>query len=303
MTSAESFPSPRHARWQAVSLAGRVWRVLLAEVTSYSLTLALELRTPASSTDPQDGLRFGILRLRRDGGVDAAGGLTAQWLPLVAPSGVDERWLGLQAVAADCVLLHGYQDPKRPNHLGLWAYALVDGQLRWGQPALSYFRAAGPGELWCTDTRPLHRPCVRVSLRSGEVLGPVPDSELQTPPQVLAASPAIELPHRIASDDPAHAAWAAQIRQATGHAPLHELHLLPLPQAVVVVYHTADAGPLARLSQWLLHWPLAGPPHTPIALATGQTHLGYDSLWHCAGWTLALGTAGLWALPPAVAGI
>lgn len=62
----------------------------------------------------------------------------------------DSWFAGMETVVGDRVYLHGYLDPKLPEHAGVYALNLSDGQLLWYHPDLAFYHA-GPDTVWVYD--------------------------------------------------------------------------------------------------------------------------------------------------------
>lgn len=62
----------------------------------------------------------------------------------------DSWFAGIETVVGDRVYLHGYLDPKLPEHAGVYALNVSDGQLVWYHPDLAFYHA-GLSSVWMYD--------------------------------------------------------------------------------------------------------------------------------------------------------
>jgi len=219
---------------QILRLPSPVWRTLFDETGT---VLAIETRDSQTRA-----AAFKLLHLA---------GFRPVSLQLTG-EGAQATLVGMEAVTQGVLLIHGYADPSRPGHMGLWAYHCADGKLLWQGPQLRFARVLPDGIL-CTDTQSLVQPLLLVEPQTGRILRTVQPGEhtyLERQRQAyahemetLAAFPAVRT-----EADVEFEAWSRRVQALSGRRCLLQIDGLAVgPYEIYTYYEPTTGGYALRL--------------------------------------------------------
>ncbi|HEX8549688.1 MAG TPA: DUF4905 domain-containing protein [Cytophagaceae bacterium] len=194
---------------------GNIWKIIIESTLS---TLFIETREPEKRQ-----VKFHAVDLKNKKAIWEYTDTEERW------------WLGLEDALPNAVLIHGYRNPKFPDHKGLIALDPVRGKILWKNPNWTFINKSGSAVLVSTEKEDT---VLLLDPKNGTVHQEMSAPEAPAPSE--AASPKVMTGQAISTDNGTYEKIKSLVVERTQLHLIEEINYLEHNGHIIISFYVLD---------------------------------------------------------------